>query len=330
MHRVSYWKPPPYNSAYQNWKRGMHAMSTAIFIVEPIRHYHSNMTVLNQFYEWPRTRSQANIFFKEVFRTPDFWSELSKKLVFGLVASAGSSAIQLGFWQHIYGGTWSPQEYCDYNTFKHLVAANVAFLPTCWLTTPFENARRAYYADKTWPVELRRNYTSPTQALFRIPMEEGPTYLFRGGFPLAANQFLFWSIYCTLYTWTKNKFFYLFVYHDFPYDYIKLLNMIWSFGAASAIAYPMYYTREMVDLWPKERGGNCTWNNNYRACAKWMIENMDMHSYNYMANYTQWIRRYGAIYFIALWTADNLGMMDNCNEGWASIEVQNPIFSESS
>ena len=224
-------------------------------------------------------------------------------------------------WQHVYGGTWSPNEYVDYNSFKHLVCANVAHLPTCWLIIPFENARRAYYADKTWPLELRRNYTSPTQALFRIPFEEGPTYLFRGGFPLAANQFFFWSWYCTLYTWFKNKFFYLWVYHDFSYEYIKLLNMTFSFGWASALAYPLYYIREMVDLWPKERGGHCTWGNNYRACAKWMVENMDMHGYNYMRNYWQWVRRYGAIYFIALWSADSIGMMSNVNEGWASLEV---------
>ncbi len=63
----------------------------------------------------------------------------------------------------------------------------ISFLPTAGLTVPFENARRAYYADKTWPVELRRNYTSATQALLRIPFEEGPGYLFRGGFPIVMN-----------------------------------------------------------------------------------------------------------------------------------------------
>ena len=68
-----------YNSWYMNWKRGMYAMSTAILITEPLRHLHSNIYVLNQFYEWPRTRSEYNIFFKEVFRLPGFWSELWKK-----------------------------------------------------------------------------------------------------------------------------------------------------------------------------------------------------------------------------------------------------------
>jgi hypothetical protein len=66
------------------------------------------MHVLNQFYEWPKSRSEYNIFFKEVFRLPDFWSELSKKIVFGLVTASGDTAVKLAMWQHIYGGTWSP------------------------------------------------------------------------------------------------------------------------------------------------------------------------------------------------------------------------------
>ncbi len=59
--------------------------------------------------------------------------------------------------------------------------------PTAALTVPFENARRAYFADKTWPLELRKGYTSPTNALLRIPFEEGPYYLFKGGLPHVAS-----------------------------------------------------------------------------------------------------------------------------------------------
>lgn len=161
----------------------------------------------------------------------------------------------------MYGPTWSPQEYGDWNSYKPFICAVFAFVPTSHLTVPFENARRAYYADKTWPLELRRNYTSPVNALLRIPFEEGPYYLVRGAFPLAMNQFIFWTTYMTLFNFNKNKFHFLWTYQDFPYDLIKLENMIFSFGIASAVAYPAYYVREMVDLWPKERGGHCTWNN---------------------------------------------------------------------
>ena len=61
----------------------------------------------------------------------------------------------------------------------------------------------------------------------------------------------------------------MWLYNDFSYDYIKLLNMGFSFGISSVVAYPAYFAREMVDLWPKERGGHCTWNNSYRQCFKW-------------------------------------------------------------
>ena len=57
----------------------MYAVTGGIFMVEPIRHVASNINVMSQFYEWPRTRTEYNIFFKEVFRLPDFWSELGKK-----------------------------------------------------------------------------------------------------------------------------------------------------------------------------------------------------------------------------------------------------------
>ena len=264
------------------------------------------------------------------YKEANLWFLSLIRLAFGCVAAGGSTAVQLAFWQHIYGGTWSPQEYADWNSYKHMICSVMAFLPTCAMPVPFENARRAYYADKTWPLELRRNYTSPTQALLRIPFEEGPTYLMRGAFPIAMNQFLFWSTFMTLYTFNKNKWFFFWVYQDFSYDYCKLINMIFSFSIASVIAYPAYYTREMVDLWPKERGGHCTWNNNYRQCYKWMVDNMDTHGFNFLTGYWQWMRRYGFIYFAGLWTADNLGMMSNSNEAHNSLEVMYPHFAESS
>jgi len=105
--------------------------------------------------------------------------------------------------------------------------------------------------------------------------------------------------------------------------------MSFSFILASVMAYPAYFTREMVDLWPKERGGHCTWDNNYRNAFKWMIEYMDQFYFNYMSGYTRWLTRYGAAYFIGLWMADSLGMFSNCNETWGSLESQFPISAES-
>ena len=103
------------------------------------------------------------------------------------MSAGGDTAVKLAAWQFVYGGTNSPAEYADYNTFKHLVCAMAAFTPTCFLSVPFENARRAYYADRSWPLELRKGYSSPFNALYRIPFEEGPYFLFKNGLPLIAN-----------------------------------------------------------------------------------------------------------------------------------------------
>ena len=200
------------------------------------------------------------------------------------------------------------------------MCAVLAATPTCALGVPFENARRAYYADKTWPKELRRNYTSPTQALFRIPFEEGPTYLFRGGFPLAMSNWAFWTTYFAIYSFLKNKTFYFHLYFDFHYDLVKAFNVGMAFLWGSIMGYPAYFAREMVDLWPKERGGHCTWNNSYRECWRWMGQEMDHLYYNFLTGYWGWFRRYGAIYLISLWMADSLGMFSNCSESFNGFE----------
>ena len=60
-----------------------------------------------------------------------------------------------------------------------------------------------------------------------------------------------------------------------------------------------------------------------------MIQNMDTHAYNYMRGYMGWMKRYGFTYFIALWMADNLGMMSNCNETYNSLESIFAMSAES-
>lgn len=120
----------------------------------------------------------------------------------------------------------------------------------------------------------------------------------------------------------------MWLYNDFSYDYIKCWTAGSSFIFSSIIAYPLIFVREMVDIWPKERGGHCTWNNDYRTCMRWMFENMDVQFYNFLSGYWGWVRRYGAQYFIALWMADNLGMFSNNNETYNGLEVNFPISTE--
>jgi hypothetical protein len=64
----------------------------------PLYHIQSNAEILNYFYEWPKTRQEANIFMKEVFKVPNFWKSLWKKMAFSFVTAAGDTAVKLSFW----------------------------------------------------------------------------------------------------------------------------------------------------------------------------------------------------------------------------------------
>lgn len=70
----------------------------ALMMHEPIYHVCSNAHILNQFYEWPKNRQEYNIFFREVFRLPDFWRELGKKMAFGGVAAGVDTGVKLASW----------------------------------------------------------------------------------------------------------------------------------------------------------------------------------------------------------------------------------------
>jgi solute carrier family 25 oxoglutarate transporter 11 len=182
--RGPYWKPAHDNSLWINFKTAMYPSFLIAAVYEPARHFVFGAKTLNGYYEWPRTNSERNIFFREVFRLPNFWSDMAKKMTFGFVHYAGDVGVKMTAWRYVYGSTSSPVEYADWNAFKLLICAQLAFIPTCWTAIPFEMASRSYYADKTWPVELRRGYRSPLNALLRIPFEEGPAHLFRGGLPI--------------------------------------------------------------------------------------------------------------------------------------------------
>jgi len=178
--------------------------------------------------------------------------------------------VKLASWQYFYGSTVSYAEYSDFNAFKYMLCGALAAIPTCWTAVPFEMASRAYYADLSWPLEYRRNYKSPLNALMRIPFEEGPSYLFKGTLPIVGRDLILFSFFFSTYAWIKNKLFFLWVYNDFSYDYIKFLMMMGTWTTATLASYPAYFSREMVDLWPKERGGHCTWNNSYWTAIKWI------------------------------------------------------------
>jgi len=81
-----------------NLKRALYATTWGLVLHEPVLHFCNGAKLLNHFYEWPQNRQETNIFFREVFRIPGFWKELSKKLTFGFFQAGVDTGAKLASW----------------------------------------------------------------------------------------------------------------------------------------------------------------------------------------------------------------------------------------
>ena len=153
-------------------------------------------------------------------------------------------------------------------------------------------------------------------------------FLFRGGLPIIYCEYWLYGLFFTHYSFLKNKFFFMWTYHDWPYNFCKFLGLTGSWITATAGAYPFLYAREMVDVWPKERGGHCTFKNNYLEALKFVLESLPYTWQSFFSGYWHFMWRKGLPLYIALWSADNSGMFSNGSEAWHSLEHIFPTFVE--
>lgn len=322
-----HWCPEVSNSPLLNLKKVLPCTLVAACIVEPINHIASSFKVLNMVYELPKNSTQCSIYAREVLRTPFFFSELRKKLLFGAVQHTLDTGFKIACLHYTFGSTVSPKSFADFNSLKYLVMCLAASFMSGWTNYPLAVARKAYYADQSWPEELRKGYRSPLHALIKIPFTEGPLFLFRGGLPVYLGNAFGCGVLFTLYTWLKDKFKFLYVYHDFNYSFVKFFILSGSIAVSSIFWQPWLTIKDIMDNAPKQRGGNPIFSSSYEA-VKYIKLRWNEYQPNLMHGYWRWFRQYGAISCISIWMADNLGLMDNIREDAWSWRVSYGYYSD--
>lgn len=304
------WAPEIYNTPWNNLKKIAPISCAASVFVESIRHIRVNFNLLHKVYEYPKNSLQWSIYMREIFKTPNFWSEYRKRMVWGCFQHTLDSGFKIAIFHWLYGGTWGPYHYADFNLFKNMIMGFGAAALTGWTNYPLTVARKAYYADKTWPVELQKGYRSPLHAFFKILVTDGPSYLFRGGMlHYIANTIGYgWVLF--FYTYMKDKFSFTYRYNDSNYSFFKFMMLGLSFFLASIGFQPFFAIKETIDTSPRERGGRKTFGTTWQA-FKYLKYKWEYNFTNLLSGYSKWLRQYGFVYFITIWYADNLGMMDN-------------------
>ena len=116
---------------------------------------------------------------------------------------------RFAIWRSMTNGLYRGDELAmNFEYWRGILPTITVAALTSWFSVPFENARAAYYADKTYPSELRKGYKSIFDALRRIPSEEGANYLIKGASPIMARNYCLFSASVFLYDFMRD-FFYL-------------------------------------------------------------------------------------------------------------------------
>ena len=321
------WCPEVSNSPLLNLKKTIPCTVIAACITEPINHIWATFKSLNMVYELPKNTQQYSIFTREIFKTPYFFSELRKKVVFGIVQHSLDIGLKISCLHYVFGSTVSPKTFADFNSLKYIFMCLVASFMSGWTNYPLAVARKAYYADQSWPEELRKGYRSPLHALVKIPFSEGPLFLFRGGLPVYLGNAIGCGWFFTFYTWFKDKSKFFWIYHDFNYSMCKFIILSGSMALASIFWQPWLTVKDILDNAPKDRGGKPTFNSSYEA-IRYVKLRWNEYQPNLMYGYWRWFRSYGIQMFISVWLADNLGLMDNIREDAWSWRVSYGYYSD--
>lgn len=182
-----------------------------------------NYRLLNQKYENPRTAKQLGIYFREVTRMDNFRLGLKNRLQYAFLFGGIDISSRLAVYRYFTGGLYSTYGAVDVQAWRKFAPTVVAAVLTSWISVPFEIARSAYYADRTFPKELQKNYTSIFNALRRIPFEEGPYYFYKNSFPILVKNYFQTSALFLLYEFIQDKLSPIFRNGDTPRGPVKLL-----------------------------------------------------------------------------------------------------------
>jgi hypothetical protein len=307
------WAPEVSNTPILNLKKAGYSAIMASCLVEPVMHYWNSIKTINLVYEAPKDTAQLSIYIKEGFKTPFFFSELRKKLVYGAIQHTLDAGFKVSCFHYIFGGTWSPRIFSDTNSVKYILCSFYAALLSCWTQYPLDVARKTYYADIQWPEELRKGYRSPLHALLKIPFTEGPLYLFRGGLPVCAGNFFGMGWMFFIYSWIKDKAFFLWKQNDLSYSWCKFWILNFSFLIGSTGSQPFFYIKNLFDNAPKCRGGKPLFNSSFEALKYVKLKWHDS-APTFQQGYWTWFKNHGLILYLTVWFADNYGLMDNFRE----------------
>lgn len=114
---------------------------------------------------------------------------MKARVSYAIMAGSLDIGTRFAVFRYLTSGIY--QSYGSVNTeaWRRIAPTVAASALTSWIMGPLEIARAAYHGDRSFPVELRKGYTSPHQALFKMATTQ-PYALFKNSLPTVAASYV--------------------------------------------------------------------------------------------------------------------------------------------
>lgn len=263
-HNIGGWVKAPDSTFSWNYERGAIIGVTSMMLNEYIKTFaYTCEAMLNKF-EPPKGIKQISHFAREVVRTDYFKQNMRTRAQYAFAIGMTDMAARISAFRWINNGWQKPSMMLEINFARKIPGTIFIAALTAPISVPFEYAKIAYYADKTFPEELQKGYKSYFNALRRIPFEEGPYYLFKGSAPFIVRNFfqtltLFYS-----YDYIKDKLMPFARENRTPYVVCKTVAATLATLTTCAASSPLYLiSRYITELYPSSNGKHL-FDHNYR------------------------------------------------------------------
>ena len=151
----------------------------------------------------------------------NFRKGIKNRLQYAFLFGGVDIGSRFAMWRGCVAGLPRTDKSTNVEYWRKIIPSVVAAGCTSWISGPIQAAKNAYYADKTFPNELRKNYKSIFNALWRIPREEGLFYLFKGSLPYAFESFFQTVTLFYFYDFAIDFMNPLFDHSSFPFKSVK-------------------------------------------------------------------------------------------------------------
>ena len=211
--------------------------------------------------------------------TQCFYKVLKSRMGFAALSGILDYGFRIFTYKTMVGGFYQSWGSVNSEQWHRVPPGILAALFSCWIAGPLEVSKKAFFADKKFPVELRNGYTSVPNALFKMAKRD-PFSLFKNSSPAVFGSFIQTGMMFVFFDYFYECVSPLFREEVMPKWLVKGFTISVTSFLAAMLSFPISVrTREMIELNPRQIGQGVFEGNYRKAFAYYWMSNNSSNMY---------------------------------------------------